>query len=352
MSSETTLFAHIVLNHTGQVEVLAVEALGHILSQSEAARNALEDMVKTGGAEIDSIVRVQTQDTEEGARPDLVAYDDDRAARVVIEAKFMAGLTENQPNQYLKRLPQDTPSTLLFIAPASKLETLWQELRERAGKEFTLIAVQKTGKLRSAALDGGVHHLQLISWAALLKSMESRALKAGDSAADADIRQLRGLTDRMDAEAFLPWLPEDLEPEFAMRMLNLITLVDDATNRGCSKDAGFLNIDGLKKSPRYEGYGRHIRIGGVEAWFGYIFDGWARHGRTPLWLLFNYDKHEELKQAGLTDKAVDFSWRLCLPIEFPTGEEYSDLLDSVVASLRNIAEQLDPPGPGTPEGEE
>ena len=343
MSNDTTLFAHIVLNHTGQVEVLAVEALGHILSHSEAGRNALEDMVKTGGAEIDSIVRVQTQDTEEGARPDLVAYDNDRAARVVIEAKFMAGLTENQPNQYLKRLPQDTPATLLFIAPASKLETLWQELHERAEEEFSITDVQRIGELRSAVLDRGEHHLQLISWAALLGSMESRAHKAGDSIAEADIQQLRGLTDRMDAEAFLPWLPKDLDPDFAKRMLNLITLVDDATSRGCGKDAGFLNIDGLKKSPRYEGYGRHIRISGVEAWFGYIFDGWARHGRTPLWLLFKYDEHEKLKQAGLTDRAVDFGWRLCMPIDFPTGEEYGDLLDSVVASLKSIADQLKDP---------
>ena len=74
----------------------------------------------------------------------------------------------------------------------------------------------------------------LTTWAALLDRMETRASKAGETATEADIKQLRGLTDQMDVEAFRPWRSEDLGPEFAKRMLNLITLVDDATNRGCA----------------------------------------------------------------------------------------------------------------------
>ena len=123
--------------------------------------------------------------------------------------------------------------------------------------------------------------------------METKAAKAGDAAAKADIQQLRGLTDQMDSEVFMPWRSEDLGPEFARRMLSLIALIDDATQRGC--EAGFLNIKGKDKSPRYEGYGRHLKIGNVDAWLGYIFDGWALHGITPLWLLFEHDSYELLR---------------------------------------------------------
>ena len=107
MSYETTLFAHIAPRLTDRIEDVAVEALGHILSNSEAARSALEETVRLGGAEVGSIDRVQTQVTgEEGARPDLVGFDDKGTKRVLIEAKFWAGLTPNQPNQYLKQLPE------------------------------------------------------------------------------------------------------------------------------------------------------------------------------------------------------------------------------------------------------
>ena len=353
MSYETTLFAHIAPRLTDRIEDVAVEALGHILSNSEAARSALEDTVRLGGIEVSSIDRVQTQAIgEEGERPDLVCFDDSEAERVLIEAKFWAGLTPNQPNQYLKRLERKSkgrPAALLFVAPAARLEMLWPELCRRSEEKepkFRLTVDSKSGDLRSVTLSGGECRLMLTSWGALLDLMERKASADNEANAVADINQLRGLTDRMDADAFLPWRPEDLGPEFAKRMLGLIRLVDDATNRGITN--GFLNTDKLKKVPRYEGYGRFIRLGNVQAWFGIECAGWARHHNTPLWLLFKHDKHDQLKQAGLADRMVDFKWRFFIPIELPTAVDYDAVLDSVVDSLKSIAEKLDSFGASRP----
>lgn len=70
--------------------------------------------------------------------------------------------------------------------------------------------------------------------------METRAKSAEDAAAEADTRQLMGLTERMDADAFLPWPSEEQwGTEFAKRVLSLIPLVDDAVNSG--KTDGFLD---------------------------------------------------------------------------------------------------------------
>ena len=344
MSTETTLFAHITPRLTDRIEDVAVEALGYILSQSPAARNALTDTLKAGGIEVGSIDSVQTQVIgEERDRPDLVGFDEDRAERVLIEAKFWAGLTQNQPNQYLKRLPQDTPAALLFVAPAARLETLWPELRKRAEQEHELTVESETGDLRVAAVAGGERRLLLTSWAALLDRMATRSGANADRAAEADIRQLRGLTARMDADAFLPWRSEDLGPEFARRMLGVAQLVDDATNR--LKRDGLVSTKGLRVTPWRTGYGRFISLGGVALWFGIHFEGWARHDDTPLWLSINPGyAGERLAEANLLDKTVKLGWRLGLPIELPTGVEYDAVLDSVVASLKRIAEQLDPPG--------
>ena len=71
--------------HTERTEHVAVEALGHVLSTSEAARAALSDIVAAGGAPVGPIVRVRTQDTgEKGARPDLAGFDESGLDRVLI----------------------------------------------------------------------------------------------------------------------------------------------------------------------------------------------------------------------------------------------------------------------------
>ena len=347
MSYETTLFAHIAPRLTDRIEDVAVDALGHILSQSESARNALAEMLRAGGIEVGSIDSVQTQVIgEEGERPDLVGFDDDGTERVLIEAKFWAGLTQNQPNHYLERLERKShgrPAALLFVAPAARLETLWPELCRRAEIEYGAIAGDsESGALRSAVADGK-RRLLLTSWAALLDLMATQANNATDTTAEADIRQLRGLTARMDADAFLPWRSEDLGPEFARRMLGVAQLVDDATNR--LRSAGVVSLGGLRITPLRRGYGRYIHLGSVVTWFGIHFPAWARHGDTPLWLSFHAGLPERLRQAGLADRMVGLEGRFCIPIALPTGVEYDTVLDSVVASLKGIAEQLSSTAP-------
>ena len=125
MTDRSTLLAHVALKLGVHPENIAVEALGYILSSSAPAVRALEDVLRTGGADVGRLSKVRTQASdEEGTRPDLAGYDDDRAERVLIEAKFWAGLTDPA-----SRIPQafaaDRPSALLFVAPAARSETLW-----------------------------------------------------------------------------------------------------------------------------------------------------------------------------------------------------------------------------------
>ena len=102
-----TLLAKLASKFGPQTENLAVDALGHILSGSKAARLALSKMIEAGGAVVGEIAQVRTQATgKEGERPDLAGFDRDGRERVLIEAKFWAGLTGNQPVAYLERLPR------------------------------------------------------------------------------------------------------------------------------------------------------------------------------------------------------------------------------------------------------
>lgn len=233
MAENRTLLEHLAVTCTTQRENVANEALCHILSSSRAARQALEAMLRDGGTEVGSIARVSSQVDLERKIPDLEAFDEQGRRRVLIEGNFWAGLTKNQPVEYLKLLEhdppnEDLPTALLFVAPSSRSESLWPELRQRVLEaKIEMEEETKTTELQSAATGGG-RRLMLTSWKALLGRMEAHA---HDDETKDDIRQLRGLTERMDAEAFPPLHPDELSPEFARRLRGLNRLVDDAIAR-------------------------------------------------------------------------------------------------------------------------
>ncbi len=343
MSSGSTLFAHVVLNKLqGQVENVAVEALGYILSRSREARNALVETLRDGDTCINSIARVETQVTgETRARPDLVGYDDEDVERVLIEAKFWADLTPNQPNEYLRQLTKDKSSALLFVAPAARLEQVWPELCDLAEKEFKLSKTIQKGALRAATVSCGKRRLILTNWNTLLDLMETQANSAGDAAVAADIRQLRGLTDHAEPDPSLPWNPGKLESALAKRIVGLKRLIDDAIS--CCENAGFLTSGKAAKGGG-GGYGKNVRLGGMLVWFGAEVFAWAKYDSTPLWLRFGKNNRPRMKEAELTDELFDpgQGWDFRYPIELPAGVDYDERLYAVVNCLNNFARRLDP----------
>ena len=352
MTEDRTLLAHIALKLGTHPENIAVEALGHILSTSEAAIRAVEDVLKTGGAEVDTISHVRTQASDEkGAIPDLACFDQRGVERVLIEAKFWAGLTKRQPVAYLKRLPTNKPSALLFVAPEARFEPLWAELRRRvieAGMD--LGPDTKDVNLRRSEVGDG-RYLMLTSWKALLDGMASTAKDDGHSRTENDIRQLLGLTKQVDKEAFLPLRSEELGPELPRRLCNLRRLVDDATTRAC--EARRVSINALYVTSKPEGYGRYLKLAGASVWFGVNSILWARSRETPLWLTFHPgdgritldEVRRSLRPLGQKDplELIDSDGRMHVPINMPVGVEYDRVLAAVVKRLEEVAQLIDSP---------
>ena len=159
--------------------------------------------------------------------------------------------------------------------------------------------------------------MMLTSWRHVLERMESQANMVGDRAAVRDIEQLRGLTERMDSDAFLPIHSDELGQEFPRRMIQLVNLVDQAAQRAIAE--GWADASGLRVTPQWYGYGRYLRLRGVVAWLGINFQSWASFGSSPLWIQ-NYS---------------DGSWYW---VHLPTGVEYPEVLDSVVDQLDYFTE--------------
>ena len=341
-----SLLAHLAGKLSSHHEDIAVEALGYIL-RSKPAVGVLEGMLRDGGADVGRIASFRTQVTEGQTRPDLVGFDGQEGGEcVLIEAKFWAGLTDNQPNAYLERL--GAGKALLFVAPELRIPTLWPELLRLAGVEDMRSHPEETD-FKSVTTGAG-KRLMLISWRRLLDRLEA----AGDSQLRCEIQQLRGLADRHDADAFLPLRQEDSAPEIPRRLLSLRPLVDDATKRAVDQE--YADISGLNVRPTANGYGRYLRLGGGGAWFGISSDLWARgsYPDTPLWLRFwrwRGDPNEAQWPSTLTalghlvrkdpPSAFEHDGGVIVPIDLPTGVEYDAVLDSVVNRLREVADLID-----------
>lgn len=137
MPESDTLLAYLVSSFPGNTENIATEALRHVFNHSDASVEALNDIVQSGVGAISPITRVKSQVIHaDGTIPDLVGLDESCEERVLVEVKFWAQLTSNQPNGYLERLPKDGPAVLIFLAPEERVQSLWPQLRNRVERQF------------------------------------------------------------------------------------------------------------------------------------------------------------------------------------------------------------------------
>ena len=132
MAEATGLLAYLVPRLTSRVEDTATDALAFILNKSAVCRRALDHLLLDGDFNLEPIDRVETQVTyQDGSRPDLAGYDRKGVKRLLVEAKFWAALGQQQASGYFGQLEETGPGMLLFIAPDSRIETLWDEIRRQ-----------------------------------------------------------------------------------------------------------------------------------------------------------------------------------------------------------------------------
>lgn len=122
------LLAHLTKHFAPHPENVATEALGHILANSTSARNALSSILSVTGISQDLLYRTQQVEGDALARPDLTGRDNQSRNIVLVEAKFWAGLTDNQPNTYIGMLTDEVHSTLCFLVPQERMTALWPEI--------------------------------------------------------------------------------------------------------------------------------------------------------------------------------------------------------------------------------
>ena len=342
--SKDTLFGHLAMRFGSHPENLATEALGYILRRSDVAREALGLALEQAGVKVPAGLHFVNQvSSDDNARPDLVGLDDDGGQPLIIEAKFWAGLTENQPATYLARLPKDADGSLVVIAPEKRISLLWHELLDRC-KDAKLQAVESpsAGSFPVARV-GRDHTISVVSWRALLVTVMTRLQMSGDHATAGDVGQLLGLCERMDEDAFLPLTSEDIGENIGRRVWDLAGLVESVIEQ-----AGQENLCVLKGGKFSGGrgyYGRLVCVG--KRWYGIYFSAWTwkTFGRSPIWFqgsTYDSANYQSIRDA-LAGLATMVPPRLYLhdeqpfvPLLLKRGVERDEVVKYLLEQLREI----------------
>ena len=347
MADEVTLLAHLVPRLTSRVEDTATDALAFILNKSEACRSALDLLLRDGDFAPEPIARVETQVTDEaGPRPDMVGYDRNGAKSLLVESKFWATLLHGQASGYFGQMGETGPGVFLFIAPVTRIPTLWDEInRQMTSGEgaVRLERIEAPQQVRKARVIGSDKRVMLVSWVLLLDRLA--AAVPNDSLVASAIRQILGLAQREDDEAFQPIHSHELDPTLPRRVRWLNRLIDDVVD-GHGVRQGWMSVRGLRATPQREGYGRYFRFAGVpgDLFLCVNYGLWATSGDTPLWLWIGGGV--PVDPGKLRDRvpslvSYESYGTYDVPIHLKPGVEYEAVLSDVVSQLRRIADTID-----------
>ncbi len=332
-----SVFAHVVSLNLPP-EPAATQALEYVLRDPDALRTFVGMLAPIG---VSFEARgVESEKAYGNGRPDLVVYDIAGRHRVFVESKFWAGLTPAQPVTYLDHLPQnDELSALVFLVPEERAESVWAELRRRCSEaELSVVEEGRVGTLFVGKLPGN-RMMAVADWRRVLDGLASvRSVRS-------DVLQLRVLTERMDAEAFLPIQANELtDVDVPRRMINYADLVEPIAAELVRRRMA--STSDLRPSHFYHAAGRYVamheRLG---LWLGVDLDLWREAGNTPLWWKMLEDEWYGVEAVWhdlgemFDEVRTQGRWK-CLPIQLKTGVEKDAVVVDAADRMVAIADCL------------
>lgn len=353
MKSKTVL-GHLALHFVVQQENLATEALNFILQTHSSASRAFRKFVRQIGFDCPEDLRFEAQRGGfDECIPDMKCYDAGGSLRVVIENKFWAPLTKNQPVTYLREFRPAAPAALLFVVPEARVASVWNEIVERCAKKVSVSDFQTTRTVTSARINEW-HHIAATSWRSLLDTLSSESPLPEEIDHRNDIAQLRGFCDMMDEREILPLGGDEIAGRkiTPLRIMNFTDLALAIVIEAASKP--FCVRTGLQDSRFKYGSGAWVKIAGYRAWVGFDVLSWHLRGLSPIWVEFVSEPQMSRIQMGevrqkLNSLRTSMSPRcfesqdgrtLTVPIQLRAGVERFEIIKDAVDQIRQLANEL------------
>jgi hypothetical protein len=255
---QNSLLAHIASNFISEYENVANSSIAYLLNHYPASREALRNIL-----DIDRVPTyyVTELSTDKHGRPDVTGLDSGGGKAVIIEGKFWANLTPNQPDNYLKELT--TEGKMLFLAPDKRLTSLTIEIEKRIGEAIDKVVVG--------------------SWASFLNLIETQNNKDHNPQLASDLIQIHELCRKMDVEGMPPLSASDLDPMNGKVASNFSDVIDECN--AMLREWEHANFKGLHTVSKKYGHGFYFRGYARQCFLRFDSAQWfLRDNHTPIWL--------------------------------------------------------------------
>lgn len=280
------LLSYLFPKFRGSKEDLVTLSLCHILESSEAVNEAFTDEA-CRRLQLNRMqhIRYKPQATgEKRERPDVSGTDAEGNEMIICEAKFFAGLTENQPGTYLERLIGRLNTGLIFICPETRIISLWKEVTARVSGSGAETIGEQCVSVHGA-------HMSIISWNDLMGILFSAA-RQKDQSALADLSQLEGLCRKIEDTDFIPFSDDDLSISTAKNIERYYITIDNIWDSLSSQSEFPSNTRGKRQTGLWGGYVRFIDLWDVEIGLVFSTNLWKDKATriTPFWIWMQPNK--------------------------------------------------------------
>lgn len=261
----------------GSQEDVASGGIVYVLDRSAGARSTLSRFVASkSGVDLGELTfKIQTTG-EDLERPDISCYNCGGNEVAIIEAKFWAALTHNQPVSYLKRLPAN--GCLLFMVPNLRVDGVKIELLERLEKAGLEHSIQDDDR---TILVNQTQKMVIVTWDEILNVIREKLIEAGETNLKSDIDQVIGLCKAVDTDSYIPITEDEISPMVARNICKYNDLLDSTVQALKAKGVDFSGSKMTSAKNIYLCYftaeGR-----GFSVYVNYL--DWARLSNSPFWM--------------------------------------------------------------------
>ena len=330
-----SLLAHLFPRIKGSQEDVATYSLSYILEQSNILNETFTKMISSRmHVSLEKTLSYNCQDADSDfGRPDIAGYDAG-ILKVLCEAKFYAGLTDNQPVSYLKRLLGTENSGVIFICPRDREITLWDkivgsaEAAELFGNEIDDFCMDYSGT-----------RMSILSWNEILAELLRVATERNPEMIG-DLRQLEGFCSKVESEAFVPFNEDDFSIQAARNIDRYYEVVDQIYSILKTHKELSPSTKGLRNSPRWQGYSTYLVMDGKGLSIDYIRKLWKAPTSviTPFWC---HIRDIEDGKWKLTERMSRFLSTIdSRKVEMFYGDPYIALIPKPYQTLEELSEDL------------
>jgi hypothetical protein len=347
-----TLLSHLYSKIEGSPEDLATESLLYIINNSVKAKEVFISYIYNLINSIEPQPELYFKTQQSGidlTRPDMVSVNKRQEEVIIIESKFWAGLTENQPIAYLKRLADSNyqgKKILLFICPDKRIVSLWSELQRKCNEEYNFLD-DKYSEDYYLNISSDLA-ITITSWNKIINVVKQELIVNNLDVLLSDINQLNGLCSRMDEEAFLPLKEQDLGVDIPKRIYGYYTLIDKICDK--LKYKANVSTAGLKSNGFYGGYRKYMMINDFSVSLEFNLKYWIEKAETPIWIgikdsEWNYihelkDKLMNIKSINIEQIFVDDFGFTFIPVFLPLRVSQNIIVDEIINFINKIFEEF------------